>query len=231
MKGIAVILVVIISLTIYSCHKGSEAVSVGSGVVSSNLLLDSTGTVIIDSIPTFDSIPGIEYLDRIYTIADSIDSDRYATPYYDANATPCLLNAVGSTGTCIFDETDLDGDGKSDYPGINKNKLVVSTESGVIDLLSSYQQGIFGLAPRNGQKKDFTFYYRLNDGSKKQLKKITVRLLYYQTTADIPDVINKEIKKRREEYATASLLSATTTSISITYKPKRPPLIVIVSLR
>lgn len=223
-----VILVSIAACCILSCHKASDSVSISNSSMAI-LSVDSMLTNIVDSIIKIDTLPGIDYLDRIYSVDDSVDEDRYATPYY-TNA-PCILDATGTSG-CIFDETDLDGDGKSDYPGINKNKLVISSESGIIDLLASLQSGVFGLEPTNGQKNDFTFYYRVNDDSRRSLKKITVRLLYYKTITDVPDHIKREIKKRQDEYAAAtSLALSTSVSLYTIYKPKRPPLLVVISSR
>jgi hypothetical protein len=229
-------------LIAFSCHKRDEYSSmVKSGDVT-HLLLDSIAPI-VDSIPFSDTTPivptdtvqpGIQYLDRIYNTNDSSSTDRFVWPYYDFAAQMCNAESAGTSG-CIFDETDLNGDGKKDFPGINKNKLVLSSTNGVIDLLASLQQGAFGIdLPSNGQKKDFTFYYRLDDGGKKTLKKITVRLFFYNTMEDIPDVIIREVKKRREEYFTVTATNPSSSpsasmTLTTTYKPKRPPLLVIVS--
>ena len=89
------------------------------------------------------------------------------------------------------------------------------------------------MAPVNGKRKDVTFFYRLNDGSNRVLNKITLRLVYYQSKALIPESMSLEINSRNDRY---QVLGTTTTETGLLtyytttyYKPKRPPLIVIVS--
>ena len=93
----------------------------------------------------------------------------------------------------------------------------------------------------NGRKKDVSIYYGLSDGATRTLKRITVRLVYYQSKAMIPESMTLEINSRNQRYQTnaitanggsgsnslTSLIYYTTTTL----KPKRPPLIVIVSGR
>ncbi len=154
---------------------------------------------------------------------------------------------------CVFDETDLDDDGNDDIPGVIQDKLLVDIKKGTIDLEASFQAGIFGSSdPANGISKDFTFYYRLQDASNRALNKITVRIYHFKRRSDIPQTLLDTLNIRNqiatavnsrgstqavvtpviEEVSASSSGSFISRIASREYyaaKPKRPPIIIIVS--
>ena len=141
--------------------------------------------------------------------------------------------SMGVPDSSEFDETYINADTIEDVPGAVRNKLMVNKKDGTINLKESFEAGVFGVAPVNGKRKDVTFFYRLNDGSNRVLNKITLRLVYYQSKALIPESMSLEINSRNDRY---QVLGTTTTETGLLtyytttyYKPKRPPLIVIVS--
>jgi hypothetical protein len=190
-------------------------------------------------------ISGIDYQDKIYNVGSDVPEDKIAVPIFDMSPGLPMPCTSGNGPGCKFDETDLNGDNVPDIIGANNSKLIIDTATGVIDLKKSLDAGIFGpVVPTNptamnGRKKDVTIYYWLSDGSTRSLKKITIRLVYYQSKAMIPESMTLEIDSRNQRYQTnalsansgsgsyslSSLLYYTTTTL----KPKRPPLIVIVS--
>jgi hypothetical protein len=186
------------------------------------------------------TISGIDYKDRIYYVASGTAEERFVAPVY--NMTPSLplpcANAGDNPG-CKFDETDLNGDHIPDITGANSNKLIIDTATGIIDLKQSLDAGLFGppAGPNpaiNGRRKDITIYYRLNDSDTRTLKKITVRLVYFQSRALIPESMQLEISSRSQSYLVQPGSAASSgddlTSLLYYYStPKRPPLIVIVS--
>lgn len=211
--------------------------------------VDNSGNA-IDSVRLV--ISGIDYEDAIYELNATPTTYDTAFPIYNANpalALPCSGDDDDDddddTG-CIFDETDLDDDGNNDIAGVVQSKLLIDEKKGTIDLEASFHAGVFGsTTPVNGEQKDFTFYYRLNDASNRALNKISVRLYYYKTKADIPQWLLDEINNRKilaSEISTGinnknlvsgpPVLAGQNGSFSSLYtiesKPKRPPLIVIV---
>jgi len=153
---------------------------------------------------------------------------------------------------CVFDETDLDDDGNDDIPGVIQDKLLVDIKKGTIDLEASFQAGIFGSSdPANGINNDFTFYYRLQDASNRALNKITVRIYHFKRRSDIPQTLMDTLNLRNqiatavnsrgtipavrpdmEEVSASSsglLISRLANMEYYAAKPKRPPIIIIVS--
>jgi hypothetical protein len=185
------------------------------------------------------TISGIDYQDRVYDLSSGAAEDQFAIPMYDM--TPGLPLPCGNGSICRFDETDINGDNISDYFGANNSKLFVDTLTGVIDLKKSLEAGIFGTVPPganlsflNRRKKDVTIYYRLGDDNCRTLKKITVRLIYFQSKALIPESMQLEIDSRNQRYLLqpGSAASSDDDLLNLAYyysTPKRPPLIVIVS--
>lgn len=213
-------------------------------VSPSDSLLDSVKIV----------ISGIDYRDAIYEIASTPNAYDTAFPIY--NARPDILLPCGDDdddddgdiddddNACIFDETDLDGDGNDDIPGVNQDKLLVDIKKGSIDVEASFHAGIFGSSnPVNGISKDFTFYYRLQDASNRALNKITVRVYHFKKRNDIPQALldtlayrNSIIQAVNNRGAGSSAQQSSATSATgwfdlteAALKPKRPPIIVVVS--
>lgn len=179
------------------------------------------------------SIAGIDYADGIFEI-DGSPSHEQALPVYHGTtaALPCSGDSSGSIA-CVFDETDLDGNGTRDIPGANRGKLHVNKKTGVIDLERSLTDGLFGANPVDGASKDFNIYYRLNDASAKAINKIKVRVYHFKTRDNIPSSLIEELRMRKEgtENATAPAANGDfiQSNILSILKPKRPPLIIIVS--
>lgn len=202
-----------------------------------NLPVDST-TIIIS---------GIDYQDKIYNVGSDASEDKIAMPIFDMSpGLPLPCASANGTG-CKFDETDLNGDNAPDVIGANNSKLIIDTATGAIDLKKSLDAGVFGSIAQsnptamNGRKKDVSIYYWLGDGLTRSLKKITIRLVYYQSKAMVPESMTLEIDSRNQRYQTNALsansgsgsgsssLSSLQYYTTTTLKPKRPPLIVIVS--
>jgi hypothetical protein len=194
------------------------------------------------------TIAGIDYQDRIYDLSSPAPEDQFALPIFNMTQGLPLPCSNGDPGAiCRFDETDINGDNIPDYIGANNSKLIIDTLTGVIDLKNSLAAGVFGPVPPgvspsilNGRKKDVMIYYRLNDGTTRTLKKITVRLVYFQSKALIPESMQLEIDSRNQRYllqpgSASSSGSTGDDLLTLAYyyysTPKRPPLIVIVSGR
>lgn len=209
-------------------------------VAADGTVLDSTKIV----------ISGVDYRDAIVEIAST--PNRYDTvfPVYNARPElplPCADEDDDDDGglddddnDCVFDETDLNDDGDDDIDGVIQDKLLVDIKTGTIDIEASFHAGIFGSSnPANGLVKDFTFYYRLGDASNRALNKITVRVYHYRTRNNIPqallDTLNYRANivtaanSRTSSIATGTDGSSARFSRDLAMKPKRPPIIIIVS--
>jgi hypothetical protein len=213
-----------------------------------------SGTV-LDSVKLV--ISGVDYQDAIYEIAAT--PDRYDTAFPIYNARPELALPCGNVDIdddddlddddngCVFDETDLDDDGNDDIAGVIQDKLLVDIKKGTIDVEASFNAGIFGSGtPANGVSRDFTFYYRLQDASNRALNKITVRVMHFRTRSDIPRDLLETLNLRKTltnainstAVGNGGRTTATAASMmqdmlpefsSVNAKPKRPPIIIIVS--
>jgi len=118
------------------------------------------------------------------------------------------------------DGDDDDEDGKNGkYYTANSQKLRVRTISGIINLKKSLSAGVFGKNPINGISKEIAIYYKLNDNSKKSLRKIIVKLIYYRKKSEIPVELLTEISSKRQDFLEGKPL--------MMHGRPRPPLIVI----
>jgi len=179
-------------------------------------------------------VSGINYVDSVYVLANN---DTLARPYLNGNTqlkASCTGNDWDDTDyptkgrgndKCEFDddEDDDNGDGLWDEPlpgqRANDQKVRVRTTTGIINLKKTLADGAFGDDPENGDSKDVTIYYRLKDCSQKALRKIKVRLIYYDRKSDVPVTLLNEIRKKRQDVIEEKPL--------ISYQRPRPPLIVI----
>ena len=179
-------------------------------------------------------VSGINYMDSIYVLSQN---DTLARPFL--NGDPLLSpGCAGNDGDdndyptrgrgndkCEFDddEDDDNGDGILDEPppgqSANDHKVRVRTTTGIINLKKTLSDGAFGLNPKNGDIKDVMIYYRLRDCSQKALRKIKVRLIYYEKKTDIPETLINEISSKRTDLMGEKPLDS--------YARPRPPLIVI----
>jgi len=149
-------------------------------------------------------IAGVTYLDGVYVLQNN---DTLALPYFNANPvrTPVCDDSGGNdyptanandnangNDKCEFDDgyDDDNGNGYSDEPPpgqqANSRKVRVRTISGIIDLKKSLNDGAFGSNPQNGDTREVTIYYRLNDCSAKALRKMKIKLTYYNKRSEIP---------------------------------------------
>jgi hypothetical protein len=112
-------------------------------------------------------LAGITYPDGIYDLSSA---NTNLQPYFNADAS--LPGAANS----VFDEEGIAGG----------QKLIVNPQTGAIDLKASVEQGLFGTQPQNGDSREVSIYYRLNDQSQMSLLKTTVTVYYYNTVADVP---------------------------------------------
>jgi hypothetical protein len=198
-----------------------------------------TNNTAIDSVKIV--ISGIDYRDAIYEIARTPNAYDTAFPIYNARPElplPCGDDDEDDDGDlddddnqCVFDETDLNDDGNDDIAGVIQDKLLVDIKKGTIDVEASFHAGIFGSSnPANGVFKDFTMYYRLQDASNRALNKITVRVYHYRRRSDIPQSL---LNLMNTHAAISNQVNLRTIDgadgIDAYAKPRRPPIIVIVS--
>lgn len=191
-------------------------------------------------------ISGIDYRDAIFQIAGTPVAYDTAFPVYNARsglALPCGDDDEDDDGDiddddnkCVFDETDLDDDGNDDVPGVIQDKLMVDIKKGTIDVEASFHAGIFGSSdPASGLSKDFMFYYRLSDASNRALQKITVRIYHFKKLADIPQALLDTLNVRAQMSVAVNsrnpgVYDGRLINLDLYgLKPKRPPIIIIVS--
>lgn len=127
---------------------------------------DSTSTMIV--------VSGLNFYDKIYNLANN---DTLAIPVYNANGQPYQPGLFGTGTNNVFDDGN----------GCNSQGCAVSLTNGSINLLSTMRNG--GLLSTNDDQKEFTYYYRMDDPSRKELNKLKVKLYYYNTQADIPQYL------------------------------------------
>lgn len=176
-------------------------------------------------------ISGIDYADGIYNLDVTPVAYDTAFPVYNAKpslALPCDDDDDDEDNLCVFDETDLDGDGNDDISGVIQDKLLIDIKRGTIDLEASFRAGLFGSNPANGTKKDFVMYYRLNDASGRALQKINIRLYYYKRNTDIPQSLLNELSQRNNQSKSVNTRLISGTEFTAYEKPKRPPILIIV---
>lgn len=192
-------------------------------------------------------LSGIDYRDSIYEIRATPLAYDTAFPVYNArleNPLPCPDDddddgpGDDDDNLCVFDETDLDNDGDDDIDGVIQEKLLIDIKRGFIDMEASYEAGIFGSNPVSGLSKDFTIYYRLRDASNMALNKITVRVYHFRTRQEIPQELLDEIAIRkgltaqvnsRGRFSPLQNGSLVGRDFFFESRPKRPPVIIIVS--
>lgn len=162
------------------------------------------------------TIGGVTYVDSVYVLSGN---DTLALPHYNASPVPGSIcdesddtDYPGQSGNangndkCEFDdnEDDDNGNGVADEPPpgqrANDQKVRVRTKNGVINLKKTLEDGAFGNNPQNGDKKQVTIYYRLNDCSSKALRKIKVDLIYYEKKSDIPVTLLNEVNSKRTSF-------------------------------
>lgn len=174
-------------------------------------------------------LAGITYQDGIYDLSSA---NTTLQPYFNADA-----SAAGAASS-VFDEEGIAG----------SQKLIVNTQNGAIDLKTSVEQGLFGNQPQNGDSREVSIYYRLNDQSHMSLLKTTVEVYYYNTIADVPLAMIEACRNSRSAFqhtsshpeltegasTTAAPTASGTTPISKASPPPppaapRPPQVIIIN--
>ncbi len=176
-------------------------------------------------------LAGITYQDGIYDLSSANTSLQ---PYFNADA-----SAPGAANSA-FDEEGI----------ANGQKLIVNTQNGAIDLKASVEQGLFGSQPQNGDSREVSIYYRLNDQSHMSLLKTTVVVYYYNTVSDVPLSMIEACRYSRSAFqqtsshpdlteATSSGPAASSSAAATTLAkpaptpappaPARPPQVIIVN--
>ena len=84
----------------------------------------------------------------------------------------------------------------------------------------SFDDGLFGKNPKNGDTKKVQIRYKLNDGSQKASQKLTVQVVYYDKVSSIPVALQQEIATKRTNMFSYKIVNG---------KP-RPPLLIIAGL-
>ncbi|WP_081164840.1 hypothetical protein [Niastella populi] len=166
-------------------------------------------------------VGGLTYMDAIYVLEQN---DTLAKPVFNANPSSSSIcddsddtdypdNNGNGNNKCVFDD---------DVPGqrANDQKLRVRTKSGFINMKKSFDDGLFGKNPKNGDTKKVQIRYKLNDGSQKASQKLTVQVVYYDKVSSIPVALQQEIAAKRTNMFSYKIVNG---------KP-RPPLLIIAGL-
>ena len=179
-------------------------------------------------------VSGIQYKDNVYVLANN---DTLATPYFNANPAVTSLcdssddnDYPGNSGghgndKCEFDDgnDDDNGNGTLDEPPpgqqANDKNVRVRTKSGVINLKKSLADGAFGANPKNGDSTEVSIYYRLADCSMKNLKRIDVKLFFFEKQSDIPASFLTEIMDKKANFESGRPITK--------QGNPRPPMIVV----
>jgi hypothetical protein len=169
-----------------------------------------------DAISSFVIISGINYLDKIYNLAQG---DSVAVPVYNADKKLAVPDAGNST---VFDESG----------GCKKAGIVVNTGDAKINLAESVRnQGI-----DTGATAEVKLAYRINDGSNKALNGLDVKIYFYRTAAEIPQYLTDLLNERKatvfgDNLAVIRSFAQASPAVFSTRKPTRtrPPCIIVVS--
>jgi hypothetical protein len=148
-------------------------------------------------------IGGSSYPDSIYVLAAS---HAFAGPYFDANPntpSPC------AGGGCHFQS----------MVKLSGKDVNIQDNTGIIDVQASFNGGIFGPTPVDGETQTATIQYSLNGQSNKAIQTMQVEFIYYGKKSSIPAALLNLIASKRAQMLTDSL-------ISVNANPK-PPLLII----
>lgn len=166
-------------------------------------------------------VGGLTYMDAIYVLEQQ---DTLAKPVF--NADPLSSSICDDSDDTDYPDNNGNGNNKcvfdDDVPGqrANDQKLRVRTKSGFINLKRSFDDGLFGNNPKNGDTKKVQIRYRLNDGSQKASQKLTVQVMYYDKVSNIPVSLQQEVAGKRTNMFSYKIVNG---------KP-RPPLLIIAGL-
>lgn len=163
-----------------------------------------------DTVSTFVTISGINYLDGFYklTTADSI-----IRPLYNANPN---ISIPGINSGSLFDLGS----------GCNSQGCTVNATDGKINLAETVRNGVFGSTPSNNDRHEFELNYQINDKSGKATNTLKVKLYYFNTVNDITPEAYDIIASRQGTIFLTGLQTPVATQAKVG-KP-RPPCIFIV---
>lgn len=164
-----------------------------------------------DTLKTYITISGINYLDGFYVLDDG---DSIANPVYNGNP---ALSIPGINDGSVFDKD----------AGCNDNGCNVIPENAKINLAQTVRNGVFGDKPANNDRHEFELVYQINDKSDKATNKLKIKLYYFKTMDDVTPEAYDIITSRD-----GTILSSRTAAFKITESQKtakpRPPCIFIV---
>jgi len=127
-----------------------------------------------DSTHTYIVISGLNFYDKIYNLSRN---DTIAFPIYNANRQAYAPGLFGTGTNNVFDDGNW----------CNGQGCAVSLENGSINLVQSLRNGAITMT--NDDQREFTYYYRMDDPSNKELNKMKLILYYYDSEADIPQYL------------------------------------------
>jgi hypothetical protein len=163
-------------------------------------------------------VSGINYQDKIYNLSEG---DSIAAPIYNANK---KLTLPGTGENNVFDE-----DGNCKKAGIS-----IDADNAAINLAKSVRnQGI-----DTGATAEVKLAYRLNDGSKRALNGLNVKIYFYRTVSEIPEYLTELLEERKTTILNEnSIQSAARSNALVLAKAvskgkgtrARPPCIIVVS--
>lgn len=153
-------------------------------------------------------LSGITFKDYFYFLSTG---DSVAIPIYNSDPSR-LLPLSGSS----FDEGNV----------CNNAGCAVKTTDGSINLAQTVRNGVFGITPRNDERKTFEIRYRINDASGKTENRLKVLLYWYNSLADVPADVWETLNGRIDEGV--FLRGGSAEAIIGTAKP-RPPCVIIIA--
>jgi hypothetical protein len=173
-------------------------------------------------------LAGITYPDGIYFVHST---DSVLAPYYNASSTGSWLaggaaqvaEQHGGTINALFNEDGANG------PGTSSQQLIVDNGNGTLNLKASMEQGLFGSNPQNGDNKEISIYYRLNDKSGMALQKTTVIVYYFNTVADVPKSLVDACLPVIGTATSAGGTKTATNAPAPAPAPPRPPMVILVN--
>lgn len=185
---------------------------------------------------TFVTVGGVNYLDGVYVLGQN---QLLADPVYNG--------VVGLPLPCPDDDDDDDDDEEDgddddddscDFDTDNPTGQLLAdlgfevSNKGIFDLQKTVDNGTFGSTPVNGAILNVELFYRLSDPSAKALNSLPLRFFYYETVADIPQVLLDDIDEKSaliNELRSKNSFNFRLSNETRPRKAPRPPFIVIVA--
>jgi hypothetical protein len=164
-----------------------------------------------DTLTTFVTISGINYLDGFYKLGTA---DSILQPIY--NGTPGVA-IPGLNNGSLFDVGS----------GCNDQGCNVIPASAAINLAQTVRNGVFGETPSNNDRHEFELVYHINDKSGQATNKLKVKLYYFETMADVTPEADSIISSRQGTILSGSI-PAPTLALQRRISKPRPPCIFIV---